>query len=39
VGGCAYFSLAGYGEDARARADELRVPLFVLDRAGIPRGA
>ncbi|GAA0913594.1 hypothetical protein [Streptomyces thermoalcalitolerans] len=34
---CVYFSLAGYGEDARARADELGIPLFVLDRAGIPQ--
>ncbi|GAT84360.1 hypothetical protein STXM2123_5061 [Streptomyces sp. F-3] len=34
---CVHFSLAGYGVDARARADELGIPLFVLDRAGIPR--
>ncbi len=35
--GCAYFSLAGYGDAARARTGELRIPLFVLDRAGIPQ--
>ncbi|MGW0999776.1 hypothetical protein ACWD5V_42240 [Streptomyces sp. NPDC002523] len=34
---CAYFSLAGYAEDARARADTLGVPLFVLDLTGTPR--
>ncbi|MFF7235124.1 hypothetical protein [Streptomyces collinus] len=34
--GCAYFSLAGYDEDARACADTLGVPLFVLDLTGIP---
>ncbi|MEU4034999.1 hypothetical protein [Streptomyces collinus] len=34
--GCAYFSLAGYDEDARARADTLGVPLFVLDLTGVP---
>lgn len=32
-----YFSLAGYAEDARARADLLDVPLFVLDPSGVPR--
>jgi hypothetical protein len=31
------FSLAGYARDARARADELRLPLFVLDLTGTPR--
>ncbi|MFI5796513.1 hypothetical protein [Streptomyces sp. NPDC051677] len=31
---CVYFSLAGYDEDARARADQLHVPLFVLDLTG-----
>ncbi|WP_431981032.1 hypothetical protein [Streptomyces qinglanensis] len=31
------FALAGYGKDARARADELRLPLFVLDLTGTPR--
>ncbi|MFE0812108.1 hypothetical protein ACFW34_32255 [Streptomyces sp. NPDC058848] len=32
-----YFSLAGYAEQARARAGLLGVPLFVLDPAGVPR--
>lgn len=32
-----YFSLAGYAEQARARADLLGVPLFLLDPAGVPR--
>ncbi|WP_030900786.1 hypothetical protein [Streptomyces sp. NRRL F-5126] len=31
------FSLAGYADDARARADELDVPLFVMDLTGTPR--
>ncbi|MGJ5752507.1 hypothetical protein [Streptomyces puniciscabiei] len=35
--GCVYFSLAGYRDDARARADTLGVPLFVLDLAGVPQ--
>lgn len=30
------FSLAGYSADARARADDLGVPLFVMDLAGVP---
>ncbi|MFD9093665.1 hypothetical protein [Streptomyces collinus] len=34
--GCAYFSLAGYDEDARVCADTLGVPLFVLDPTGTP---
>ncbi|NEB80739.1 hypothetical protein G3I40_36845, partial [Streptomyces sp. SID14478] len=34
---CAYFSLAGYADRARTRADELGVPLFVLDLAGVPQ--
>ncbi|MDQ1015234.1 hypothetical protein QFZ43_001783 [Streptomyces afghaniensis] len=34
---CVYFSLAGYAVDARARADALGVPLFVLDLTGTPR--
>ncbi|WP_256096604.1 hypothetical protein [Streptomyces sp. LUP30] len=34
---CVYFSLAGYADDARARADQLRVPLFVLDLTGSPQ--
>ncbi|MEW1720202.1 hypothetical protein [Streptomyces sp. NPDC093109] len=32
-----HFALAGYAEDARARADELGIPLFVLDLTGTPR--
>ncbi|MFF1642376.1 hypothetical protein ACFVXA_33090 [Streptomyces sp. NPDC058246] len=35
--GCVYFSLAGYADDARARADTLGVPLFVLDLTGTPQ--
>ncbi|MEV5872986.1 hypothetical protein AB0L75_01930 [Streptomyces sp. NPDC052101] len=34
---CVYFSLAGYTDDARSRADTLCVPLFVLDLTGTPR--
>ncbi|MGW7384956.1 hypothetical protein [Streptomyces sp. NPDC054794] len=34
---CVYFSLAGYTADARARADLLRIPLFVLDLTGTPQ--
>ncbi|MER7373705.1 hypothetical protein [Streptomyces lanatus] len=34
---CAYFSLSGYAPDARARADSLGVPLFVLDLTGTPQ--
>lgn len=34
---CVYFSLAGYAEDALARADALGVPLFVLDLTGTPQ--
>ncbi|MFF3846528.1 hypothetical protein [Streptomyces sp. NPDC002328] len=34
---CVYFSLSGYAPDARARADSLAVPLFVLDLTGVPR--
>ncbi|MEW2619335.1 hypothetical protein [Streptomyces sp. NPDC048106] len=34
---CVYFSLAGYTDAARARADSLAVPLFVLDLAGVPQ--
>ncbi|MFJ2256956.1 hypothetical protein ACIOKD_01225 [Streptomyces sp. NPDC087844] len=37
--GCVYFSLAGYEKDARARADLLGVPLFVLDLTGTPQPA
>ena len=32
-----FFSLAGYAEDARSRADGLRVPLFVMDLTGTPQ--
>lgn len=35
--GCVYFSLAGYADDARARADALGIPLFVLDLTGTPQ--
>ncbi|MFJ8198506.1 hypothetical protein [Streptomyces sp. NPDC096152] len=35
--GCAYFSLAGYTDDARGRADALGIPLFVLDLTGTPQ--
>ncbi|NGO72459.1 hypothetical protein G5C65_29715, partial [Streptomyces sp. SB3404] len=31
------FSLAGYARDARVRADELGLPLFVLDLTGTPQ--
>lgn len=31
------FSLAGYTREARARADELAVALFVLDLTGVPQ--
>ncbi|MEU1528835.1 hypothetical protein [Streptomyces fagopyri] len=34
---CVYFSLAGYSQDARSRADLLGVPLFVLDLTGTPQ--
>ncbi|WP_329137789.1 hypothetical protein OG552_28675 [Streptomyces sp. NBC_01476] len=33
----AFFSLAGYAHDARLRADELGVPLFVMDLTGTPQ--
>lgn len=32
-----HFSLAGYTDDARGRADALAVPLFVLDLTGTPQ--
>lgn len=32
-----YFSLAGYADDARARADDLGLPLFVMDLTGAPQ--
>ncbi|MBM7173099.1 hypothetical protein JQK87_32850, partial [Streptomyces sp. G44] len=34
---CAFFCLAGYTDEARARADTLGVPLFMLDLTGMPR--
>lgn len=34
---CVYFSLAGYSDDARSRADLLGIPLFVLDLTGTPQ--
>ncbi|MDX3644052.1 hypothetical protein [Streptomyces sp. MB09-02B] len=34
---CVYFSLAGYADDARDRADGLGVSLFVLDLTGTPQ--
>ncbi|WP_234020768.1 hypothetical protein [Streptomyces sp. 142MFCol3.1] len=37
--GCVYFSLAGYDDEARARADSLGIPLFVLDLTGTPQPA
>ncbi|MFD7281799.1 hypothetical protein ACFV80_33405 [Streptomyces sp. NPDC059862] len=36
---CVYFSLAGYTEDARTRADTLGIPLFVLGPTGPPQPA
>ncbi|GAA3097118.1 hypothetical protein GCM10010449_20710 [Streptomyces rectiviolaceus] len=35
--GCVCFSLAGYEEAARARADALSIPLFVIDLTGTPQ--
>lgn len=34
---CVYFSLCGYADDARDRADTLDIPLFVLDLTGTPQ--
>ncbi|UQT55447.1 hypothetical protein M4V62_10270 [Streptomyces durmitorensis] len=34
---CVCFSLAGYEEPARARADALSIPLFVIDLTGTPQ--
>ncbi|MCX5203326.1 hypothetical protein OG897_17970 [Streptomyces sp. NBC_00237] len=34
-----FFSLTGYEPEARARAEELGVPLFVLDLTGTPKPA
>ncbi|WP_030858170.1 hypothetical protein [Streptomyces sp. NRRL F-2747] len=31
------FSLAGYTQDARSRADDLGIPLFVMDLTGVPQ--
>lgn len=35
--GCVYFSLAGYTDEARVRAESLRIPLFLLDLTGTPQ--
>ncbi|WP_405997802.1 hypothetical protein [Streptomyces sp. NBC_00829] len=32
-----FFSLAGYADDARSRADDLGIPLFVMDLTGSPQ--
>ncbi|MFE9933488.1 hypothetical protein [Streptomyces sp. NPDC005533] len=32
-----YFALAGYTEEARTRADDLGIPLFVMDLTGMPQ--
>ncbi|MFI7310054.1 hypothetical protein [Streptomyces hygroscopicus] len=32
-----FFSLAGYAREARARADALRLPLFIMDLTGTPQ--
>lgn len=32
-----YFALAGYTEAARTRADDLGIPLFVMDLTGMPQ--
>ncbi|MEH6378281.1 hypothetical protein V7793_28695 [Streptomyces sp. KLMMK] len=32
-----FFSLAGYAHEARSRADDLRLPLFVMDLTGTPQ--
>lgn len=34
---CLYFSLGGFTEEARLRADTLGVPLFLLDLTGTPQ--
>jgi hypothetical protein len=36
-GTAVFFSLAGYQQEARARADQLGVPLFVMDLTGTPQ--
>ncbi|WP_424211156.1 hypothetical protein ACN20G_03105 [Streptomyces sp. BI20] len=33
-----YFALAGYTDEARARADALGIPLFTMDLTGVPQG-
>ncbi|MFG2648504.1 hypothetical protein [Streptomyces sp. NPDC048436] len=35
--GCVCFSLAGYEDAARTRADALSVPLFIIDLTGTPQ--
>ncbi|MFJ6792737.1 hypothetical protein [Streptomyces sp. NPDC091268] len=32
-----YFALAGYAQEARTRADDLGIPLFVMDLTGMPQ--
>ncbi|GAA1685168.1 hypothetical protein GCM10009680_25890 [Streptomyces yatensis] len=32
-----FFSLAGYAREARARADALHLPLFIMDLTGTPQ--
>ncbi|MFJ8210725.1 hypothetical protein [Streptomyces sp. NPDC096033] len=32
-----YFALAGYTEEARSRADDLGIPLFIMDLTGMPQ--
>ncbi|MFF4453239.1 hypothetical protein [Streptomyces goshikiensis] len=32
-----YFALAGYTDEARARADDLGLPLFIMDLTGMPQ--
>ncbi|MFI1398027.1 hypothetical protein [Streptomyces sp. NPDC020681] len=32
-----FFSLAGYADDARSRADDLGIPLFIMDLTGSPQ--
>lgn len=32
-----FFSLAGYAREARARADALHIPLFIMDLTGTPQ--
>uniref|UniRef100_A0AAU2JXU1 Restriction endonuclease type IV Mrr domain-containing protein n=1 Tax=Streptomyces sp. NBC_00049 TaxID=2903617 RepID=A0AAU2JXU1_9ACTN len=32
-----YFALAGYTKEARTRADDLGIPLFVMDLTGMPQ--